>query len=306
MERCSFFIPDKALFGSFPTQEAVEELEKRGVRYFVDLTDNNEEKTVPYQTVYRYIKYPIPDRKIPENWKTFAQLILEICKVILNSGSEELVYIHCRGGHGRSGVLVACVLCQYYGITPDEALRQTAKYHSNRKEMREKWRRLGSPQGKRQKDFVHRFFRVLKYDKPVQNNFTLGLNNFTNHPVEIPGLGKFPNAHLAFQSFRAPDNPEYIKLLLEGKFCPEYVAEHNREWEEKKVEHMYTVLEYKFRQHPDLQKFLMNTGLRPLVKCSYDTFWGDGGNGHGRNMHGKLLVKLRNTFLHEDFEKNRE
>ena len=30
MERSSYFIKDRALFGSFPTQEAVEELEKMG------------------------------------------------------------------------------------------------------------------------------------------------------------------------------------------------------------------------------------------------------------------------------------
>jgi hypothetical protein len=35
MERSSYFIKDKALFGSYPTQESVEELEKEGVRYFI-------------------------------------------------------------------------------------------------------------------------------------------------------------------------------------------------------------------------------------------------------------------------------
>ena len=38
MNYCSYFIKDKALFGSYPTQQSVEELEQEGVRYFVDLT----------------------------------------------------------------------------------------------------------------------------------------------------------------------------------------------------------------------------------------------------------------------------
>ena len=46
MEYASFFITDKALFGSFPTQAQVEELESTGVRYFVDLTNPNESKIV--------------------------------------------------------------------------------------------------------------------------------------------------------------------------------------------------------------------------------------------------------------------
>ena len=33
MDRSSYFIKDKALFGSYPTQSAIQELENEGVRY---------------------------------------------------------------------------------------------------------------------------------------------------------------------------------------------------------------------------------------------------------------------------------
>ena len=46
MDYCSYFIKDKAIFGSFPTQESVYELENEGVKYFVDLTDNDKEKKI--------------------------------------------------------------------------------------------------------------------------------------------------------------------------------------------------------------------------------------------------------------------
>lgn len=301
MERCSYFIQDKALFGSFPSQETVLHLEEQGVRCFIDLTDSDESKTTPYVTKYKYIKYPIVDRKIPKDWKSFAQLVVKICQVIHTLGTGEKVYVHCKGGHGRSGIMVACIFCHYYGLNPDEALKQTSKCHSNRPEMREKWRKLGSPQGKRQKDFVHTFFRPLKFIRPESHGYTIGMHNMSSHPVTIPNVGTFPNAQLAFQYFRDPGNKEFVENLFRGKYCQNLLNEQNRDWEEHKVEYMYKVLQYKFEQHEELRRNLMNTGLRPLVKGSHDIYWGDGGNGQGKNIHGKLLNKLRSQFLLEEF-----
>lgn len=301
MERCSYFIPDKALFGSFPTQTDVELFEEIGVKCFIDLTEYNETKTVPYKTKYRYIKYPIPDTKIPKNWKSFAQLIITIVHIIKNLPKNDKVYIHCRGGHTRSGILVACILCELYNIVPADSLKYTSYFHSQRKQLREKWRKLGSPQGTAQKAFVCRFFRPLKYGK-YENDFCSGFNNNSPHTVEIPNIGKFPNAFLAFQAFRAIDNKIYIKNLTEGKYCPEMVTEYSCIWEEKKIFYMTKVLEYKFKQHEEIKNNLMNTGLRPLIKCSPDIFWGDGYNGKGNNLHGRILTSLRDKFLKEDFE----
>lgn len=298
MERCSFFIENKALFGSFPTQETVELLENKGVRVFVDLTDSNEQKTEPYNTKYKYIKYPIEDWQIPQDWMSFAQLIIEISQIINDLKHDHLIYIHCRGGHGRSGMLVASILCYYYGLSPEDAIKQTSRCHSNRQIMREKWRRLGSPQGKKQKDFVRRFFRPLKFGR-MDNEYSIGMNNNSDHSVDIPEVGTFSNANLAFQSFRS-DNPEYIQKLLRGEFDPNCIKEQ-KNWEENKIQYMYKVLECKFRQNETLKFNLMNTGLRPLIKSSFDSFWGDGGNGHGKNIHGKLLIKLREQFLREEF-----
>jgi hypothetical protein len=42
MERCSYFIENKALFGSYPNQETVKYLESIGVVCFVDLTNKDE------------------------------------------------------------------------------------------------------------------------------------------------------------------------------------------------------------------------------------------------------------------------
>jgi len=270
----------------------------------VDLTDHFENKTTPYKTNAKYIKYPITDHKIPEDWKSYAQLILELCDILKNLNDNEYLYIHCRAGHGRSGVLVATLLCQYSGLTPEEALIETSKCHANRPEMKEKWRRLGSPQGKRQRDFIYRFFRPLRYGSHVSAEYTYGLDNFTNHPVTTH-LGTFPNAHLAFQAFRNPENKEYIEALKKGVFLAELVTV-SENWEEKKVEYMMKTLMCKFRQHYDLKVLLVNTGLRKFIRISHDPFWGSSSDGKGKNIHGKLLYKIRNIFLKEDFQPKTE
>jgi protein-tyrosine phosphatase len=160
MERCSYFIENKALFGGFPTQEIVKELENMGVRYFVDLTRFNESKTTPYCTHYEYIHYPIMDHSIPRDLTDFVYFIAYIGHIINILEEGELIYIHCKGGHGRSGVVVASLLCSINKITPDESIKLTSEYHSRRTVMREKWRIIGSPQTRHQKMFVHKFYEA--------------------------------------------------------------------------------------------------------------------------------------------------
>lgn len=300
MNRCSSFIKNKALFGSFPTQQAVEELEAAGVRHFIDLTRDSESKTTPYTTQYSFIKYPIHDRQIPIDWKSFAQLILKIGHIIRNLSNNELVYVHCKGGHGRSGIVVACLLCHLYGYTPTKALVKTSHYHSLRPEMREKWRIIGSPQTRRQKIFVEKFFRPLKFNRPHQDGYTMGMNNMSMHEVEVPGMGIFPSAHAAFQAFKDPENVEYINGLKTNNKV-QFTQREN--WETVKVNAMYTILLLKFQRHADIRRNLLNTGLRPIVKLSLDEFWGCKSIDEGQNMFGKLLCKVRDILLVKEMYK---
>ena len=47
---------------------------------------------------------------------------------------EELVYVHCWGGHGRTGIIIALLLSVLYNVDGNEALRLTELYHSKREE----------------------------------------------------------------------------------------------------------------------------------------------------------------------------
>ena len=99
MDNSSYFIKNRSLFGSFPSQESVEELENHGVRYFVDLTDISKEKKISaYKTKYTYINYKIADHSIPTDLISFSCFIIKISSIIKNLNLDERVYVHCKGG----------------------------------------------------------------------------------------------------------------------------------------------------------------------------------------------------------------
>ena len=65
-------------------------------------------------------------------------------------------------------------------------------------------------------------------------------------------------------------------------------------WDTYKIDVMKKAIEAKFTQNNDLLLILLETGDRPLYEhTGRDYFWGNGGNGLGLNMLGKLLMDLR-------------
>jgi ribA/ribD-fused uncharacterized protein len=301
MDYCSYFIKDKALFGSYPTQEQVTRLESLGVRYFVNLTCNGERGIKPYLTKYTKYHYPIQDRKVPRDWYTFAKFILRIVRIIKNMEDREKIYINCRGGHGRAGLVVAIILKQIYNISPSSALMLTNKFHSERKVMREKWRRIGSPQTKYQKTFVHKFFDDLTFQKATYHT---GFSNSSKHHVNIEGMGTFLCSESAYQAHKDPENKDYVEQLLK---CDSYILARKlgstsnkpENWNDIKENVMYKVVKAKFTQNYLIRKNLLNTGLRNIVYFKRDMFWGVGSNGKGENKLGKILTKIRSELYLE-------
>ena len=67
-----------------------------------------------------------------------------------------------------------------------------------------------------------------------------------------------------------------------------------RDWEAVKDRVMLDALRAKFTQHDDLGVLLLTTGEAMLVeRTANDSYWGDGGDGSGKNMLGVLLMRLR-------------
>jgi ribA/ribD-fused uncharacterized protein len=73
-----------------------------------------------------------------------------------------------------------------------------------------------------------------------------------------------------------------------------------RDWERAKDNVMRVALYAKFTQHADLRTLLLGTGSAHLVEhTGNDSYWGDGGDGSGRNMLGLLLMELREKLRAE-------
>ena len=56
---------------------------------------------------------------------------------------------------------------------------------------------------------------------------------------------------------------------------------------------MFETLMLKFTQHEDLKLQLLETGGAELIEhTANDSYWADGGDGSGKNVLGKLLMKV--------------
>ncbi len=67
-----------------------------------------------------------------------------------------------------------------------------------------------------------------------------------------------------------------------------------QDWESAKVNVMREAVLAKFTQHDDLKELLLSTRDAKIVEhTENDGYWGDGGDGRGKNMLGKILMDVR-------------
>ena len=94
-------------------------LKSIGVTTIIDLTECGE--LFDYSNIVsdiNHYKFPIKDRNIPDSFENVYKLMSSID----NAKSENsTIYIHCWGGVGRTGTIVACWLV-YNGMAANEAL----------------------------------------------------------------------------------------------------------------------------------------------------------------------------------------
>ena len=70
-----------------------------------------------------------------------------------------------------------------------------------------------------------------------------------------------------------------------------------RDWESVKDQIMLEAVRAKFSQHDDLKAILLGTGDAKLVEhTERDSYWGDGGDGSGKNRLGRILMQVRDEL----------
>lgn len=111
--------PGAFLAGEYPRAldedtsiEKIRALEDTGVAAFIDLTEENE-GLLPYAkllTSSSHQRFPIKDVSVPTSKDAVVATLDAIDDHIRNN---RMVYVHCWGGVGRTGVIVGCWLARH-------------------------------------------------------------------------------------------------------------------------------------------------------------------------------------------------
>lgn len=126
-----------------------------------------------------------------------------------------------------------------------------------------------------------------------------GFSNFSRHPVKLKGE-TWPTSEHYFQAmkFEGTRHESEVRKAEGPKACAEMGRDRKRplraDWEQVKDDIMREVVRAKFTQHKSLKETLLATGDAILVEhTTNDRYWGDGGDGTGKNMLGKILMEIR-------------
>ena len=121
---------------------------------------------------------------------------------------------------------------------------------------------------------------------------------------------EFYNAEAAYQAAKCADSEDKLQFVYlygnEAKKLGRQISVRE-DWEEVKIQVMREVLFAKFTQNPQLAKYLVETGEKPLMEGNFhkDLFWGiDGKTRMGENHLGKLLMELRREFTENGIPDN--
>ena len=125
------------------------------------------------------------------------------------------------------------------------------------------------------------------------------LSNFARYPIQLKGK-RWPTSEHYFQAqkFVDPRDQEEIRAaktpMLAAQWGRDRKRKLRRDWERAKLGVMREAVEAKFRQHEELRDLLLATGDAKLNEhTENDDFWGDGGDGSGRNELGRILMAVR-------------
>jgi N-glycosidase YbiA len=131
------------------------------------------------------------------------------------------------------------------------------------------------------------------------------LSNFALYSITLKGK-RWPTSEHYFQAQKfveARDQEEIRNAntpMLAARWGRDRKRKLRRDWERVKIGVMREAVEAKFRQHDELRALLLATGNARLIEhTENDDFWGDGGDGSGRNELGRILMAVRARLREE-------
>lgn len=137
-------------------RQKIEQMHHFGIRHFIDLTEEGELR--PYSHLLpagtTYTRFPIADCGAPKSIESVQSLLLRIEELKKMDG---YVYVHCWGGVGRTGTIVACYLSQNWG-EPDLNLVLDALRRNFSEMPKSTYKK--TPETKEQIEFIKQFINT--------------------------------------------------------------------------------------------------------------------------------------------------
>ncbi len=127
-------------------------------------------------------------------------------------------------------------------------------------------------------------------------------SNFADFPIQLEGK-TWPTSEHFFQAQKFQDSKHQSEIRKEKS--PMQAARMGRDrkrplrkdWESIKVSVMREAVLAKFTQYKELRDLLISTGNAKIIEhTTNDAYWGDGGDGSGKNMLGRILMELRDNL----------
>lgn len=126
--KANWLIPEKLIMGSNPGEldSQVRSILDQGVTAFVNLQEKKELKElVPYEPLLQEAGVSVTYLPIKDKSVVGDATIREYVSTVLELMKDNIVYMHCLGGKGRTGTVGAIVVGLWYQIPAKDALKFT-------------------------------------------------------------------------------------------------------------------------------------------------------------------------------------
>jgi atypical dual specificity phosphatase len=129
------WIEEGSLLGCpYPRRDrSLAELSERGVSLLVNLHERQHDPVRLKHHGLTEVHLPLRDFAAPSP----EQIERGVAAIVEAQGAGEVVAVHCGGGFGRTGTLLACYLIQRHGLDAAEAIQRVRKARPGSVETRE-------------------------------------------------------------------------------------------------------------------------------------------------------------------------
>lgn len=173
-----------------------------GITHFIDLTEEGELK--PYKPFLdsdmTHYRFPIIDQFIPRNTEGVCQLIDEIISIHKET-PEAKFYIHCWGGVGRTGTIVACFLARTHHLGYEDAVSKLKHLFNDCPKSAYRV----TPENDKQLKFIERFIKLDNMERRYTPDRIeiLAENEIFVFGSNLSGLHGGGAARIAYERFGA-------------------------------------------------------------------------------------------------------